>query len=141
MALELEDMRSLIVMARHRSLRQAAIEMNVRQSTLSRRLHAMDGDLGVHLFERSTAGTRLTAVGHEFLAKARQIVEEADTAFAKLRTRALGKSGQLTIGVYTSFSAGNLRATLLEHRERFPMSTFIRWMDSATICSEIWQPA
>ncbi len=120
MALELHDLRSLIVMARHRSLRQAAIEMNVRQSTLSRRLHSMDHDLGVRLFERSTAGTRLSDVGHEFLAKARQIVEEADTAFARLRTRALGKTGQLTIGVYTSFSTGNLWATLREHRERFP---------------------
>ncbi|MFX9058246.1 LysR substrate-binding domain-containing protein, partial [Acinetobacter baumannii] len=31
-----------------------------------------------------------------------------------------GEAGRLTIGFYTSLSAGNLRATLLDFKQRFP---------------------
>ncbi|MGC0320869.1 DNA-binding transcriptional LysR family regulator [Bradyrhizobium sp. USDA 326] len=39
---------------------------------------------------------------------------------ARLRSRSRGVSGRLTVGIQTSLSAGNLRATLLEHRDRYP---------------------
>ncbi|WOH57833.1 LysR substrate-binding domain-containing protein [Bradyrhizobium sp. BWC-3-1] len=39
---------------------------------------------------------------------------------ARLKIRSRGESGRLIIGIHTSLSAGNLRATLLEHRQRFP---------------------
>ena len=39
---------------------------------------------------------------------------------ARLKTRSRGESGGLTIGVHASLSAGNLRATLIEHRRAFP---------------------
>ena len=31
-----------------------------------------------------------------------------------------GEAGRLTIGFYTSLSAGNLRATLMDYSQRFP---------------------
>ena len=39
---------------------------------------------------------------------------------ARLKTRSRGESGRLTIGVHASLSAGNLRATLMDHRRTFP---------------------
>lgn len=120
MTVELRDLRWAIVAARHRSLRRAAEELNVRQSTLSRGLRSLEHQLGANLFERTNGGTRPTIEGQEFLDAATRIVEETEAIAARLKTRSRGESGRLTIGVHASLSAGNLRATLIEHRRRFP---------------------
>ncbi|MGY4356354.1 DNA-binding transcriptional LysR family regulator [Bradyrhizobium sp. i1.3.6] len=117
---EFRDLRWAIVASQHRSLRQAAEALNIKQSTLSRRLRNLECKLGSTLFERTNGGTRPTIEGQEFLDAARRIVGETDTMTARLKTRSRGESGRLTIGIHTSLSAGNLRATLLEHRHRFP---------------------
>ncbi len=106
--------------AQHRSLRKAAESRKTRQSTLSRRLRDLELRLGVILFERTNGGTRPTLIGHEFLEAARRIVEDADVAFLRLKARCRGENGRLAIGIYPSLSTGNMRATLMEHRRRFP---------------------
>lgn len=45
--MELRDLRLALVTSQHRSLRQAAEALNIRQSTLSRRLHEIERQLGV----------------------------------------------------------------------------------------------
>jgi DNA-binding transcriptional LysR family regulator len=119
-SVELRDMRWAIVAAQHRSLRQAADTLNVRQSTLSRRLRALEYRLGAVLFERTNGGTRPTRVGREFLDTASRIVEETEAAFARLKSRSHGESGRLAVGVCMALSTGNLRATLMEHQRRYP---------------------
>lgn len=120
MVVELRDLRWAIVAGRHRSLRQAAETLNIRQSTLSRRLRDVEYRLGATLFERTNGGTRPTAAGQEFLEAAQRIIGETDTAFSRVKSGSSGKSGRLTIGVNTSMSAGNLRAILTEYQRRFP---------------------
>jgi DNA-binding transcriptional LysR family regulator len=117
---ELQDLRWAIVASQHRSLRQAAETLNIRQSTLSRGLRDLEYRLGAVLFVRTSGGTHPTAAGLEFLETARRIVDDTDAAFSRLKTHYHGESGRLTIGVYTSFATGNLRATLMEHLHRFP---------------------
>jgi DNA-binding transcriptional LysR family regulator len=120
MAIELKDLRWALLVAQHRSLRQSAELLNVRQSTLSRRLTDIESTLGVILFERTNVGTRPTDEGIEFLKGARGIIEAVDETISRLRTRSRGESGRLTIGIHASPSAGNLRTILTEHRRRFP---------------------
>lgn len=118
--MELRELRWAIVASQHRSLRQAAETLRVRQSTLSRRLRNLEYRLGSDLFERTNGGTHPTLIGQEFLTIARRIVEEADAAFARLKATSSGQAGRLTIGVYVSLATGNLRATLAEYHRRFP---------------------
>jgi DNA-binding transcriptional LysR family regulator len=73
MSVEFRELRWAIVASQHRSLRQAAEALNIRQSTLSRRLGNMECRLGMKLFERTNGGTYVTAAGREFLASARFI--------------------------------------------------------------------
>jgi DNA-binding transcriptional LysR family regulator len=117
---EIRDLKRAIVAAQHRSLRQAAEALDIRQTTLSRRLRDLEYQLGATLFERTNGGTRPTVPGQEFLDAARRIVEETEAITPHLKTRSRGESGRLTNGVHASLSAGNLRATLIEHRRRFP---------------------
>ena len=77
--IELRDLRLALVTSQPRSLRQAAEALNIRQSTLSRRLHEIERQLGVVLFERPKGATRLTTVGLEFVARAKRILDDVDT--------------------------------------------------------------
>ncbi|MBV8457892.1 MAG: LysR family transcriptional regulator, partial [Acetobacteraceae bacterium] len=113
-------LRWAIVAAQYRSLRHAAETLHIRQSTLSRGLRALEYQLGSVLFERTNGGTRPTIEGHEFLESARRIVEETEAISERFKNRSRGESGRLAIGVHASLSAGNLRASLIEHRRRFP---------------------
>jgi DNA-binding transcriptional LysR family regulator len=81
---ELRDLKWAIVASQRRSLRRAADALNVRQSTLSCRLHDLEYRLGSELFERTNGGTHPMPIGREFLEIARRIVEEADAAFLGL---------------------------------------------------------
>jgi len=92
-SVELRDLRWAIITAQHRSLRQAAETLNIRQSTLSRRLQDMEYRLGAELFERTNGGTRPTIAGLEFLSTARHILAETDAALRKLQTRSRGENG------------------------------------------------
>ncbi len=58
--------------------------------------------------------------GLEFIETARRILDDIDSAVRRLNASSHGESGRLTIGVYASLAAGNLRATLAEHHRRFP---------------------
>jgi len=118
--IELSDLRRAIAVSQHRSLRQAALTLNIRQSTLSRRLRDIEYRLGACLFERTNGGTRPTAIGLEFLEVARRILDESDSAFRKLKSRSRGEHGRISIGVYASLATGNMQATLAEHHRRFP---------------------
>jgi DNA-binding transcriptional LysR family regulator len=118
--MELRDLRWAIVASRHRSLRRAAETLNIRQSTLSRRLRDLEYRLGAALFERTNGGTHPTIIGREFLEIAHHILEETDAAFARFKALSSGQAGRSTIGVYVSLATGNLRATLAEYHRRFP---------------------
>jgi DNA-binding transcriptional LysR family regulator len=118
--IELSDLRRAIAVSQHRSLRQAAQTLNIRQSTLSRRLRDIEYCLGACLFERTNGGTRPTGIGLEFLEVARRILDQSDSAFRKLKSRSRGEHGRISIGVYASLATGNMQATLAEHHRRFP---------------------
>jgi DNA-binding transcriptional LysR family regulator len=120
LTVELRDLRWAIAISQHRSLRQAAETLNIRQSTLSRRLREVEDRLGANLFERTNGGTQPTIAGLEFIETARRILDDIDSAVRRLNARSHGESGRLTIGVYSSLTAGNFRATLAEHHRRFP---------------------
>lgn len=119
-SIELRDLRWAIAAAEHRSLRQAAEVLNIRQSTLSRALRDIEHHLNAVLFERTTGGTSPTVEGREFVEAAKRIVEDTDAIIARLKKRSRGESGKLIVGVHASLLAGNLRATLIEHHQRFP---------------------
>lgn len=58
--------------------------------------------------------------GRDFLRAARSILEQMDTLVTTAHRTGRGEAGRLTIGFYTSLSAGNMRAALVDHTQRFP---------------------
>jgi DNA-binding transcriptional LysR family regulator len=120
MPVELRHLRYAIAAADYRSLRRAAEALHLKQSTLSRCMRDLEGELKVLLFERSRAGVRPTEAGTAFISGARRVVQEVDGITDIARAAGRSEVGRLTIGFYTSLSTGNLRATLLDYMQRYP---------------------
>ena len=102
------------------SFRQAAELLSVRQSTLSRVIRQLEYSIGMAIFERSSGGIKPTAPGQSFLRMAKIILEQVDALVIAAKSNGRGEAGRLAIGFYSSLSAGNLRATLVDFRQRFP---------------------
>ncbi|MCZ4107033.1 LysR family transcriptional regulator [Brevundimonas diminuta] len=118
--IELRQLRYLINAAEAGSFSRAARSMNIKQPTLSRHILQVEKRLGMTLFDRKTRGATLTADGATYLRIARRIMKEWDELNAWVKATNNGHAGKLSVGFYTSFSAGNLRATLSEFSDRFP---------------------
>jgi DNA-binding transcriptional LysR family regulator len=85
--MNLRHIRYFIAVAEERHFSRAAMRVGIEQSPMSRAVRALERDVGVTLFERSTRGSRLTPAGVLFLQHARSIVESLESA--KLAMRAL----------------------------------------------------
>lgn len=94
--------------------------MNIKQATLSRHILEIEKRLGIMLFDRKTRGASLTPSGETYLRTALHIVREFEELNGWVSATKKGHAGKLAIGFYTSFSAGNLRATLTEFGEHHP---------------------
>lgn len=119
-AFTLQHLRYAILAADHGSFRRAADALLVRQSTLSRCVRKLEESVGMVVFERSSGGVSATPAGRNFLRVARSILEQLDALLATAHGTGRGEAGRLAIGFYTSLSAGNFRASLMDFRKRFP---------------------
>lgn len=118
--IELRQLRYLIAAAEAGSFSRAARILNIKQATLSRHILTVEKRLGMTLFDRKTRGATLTPNGKTYLRTVERIVNEFAEVNAWVKATNNGHAGRLSVGFYTSFSAGNLRATLSEFSEKFP---------------------
>ena len=119
-AIDLKQLRFAVAADDCGSLRRAADALYVRHSVLSRSILQLEHLIGSQLFDRSSGGVKPTSTGRRALRIARLILEQAEALVDIGRSEGAGDGGRLAIGFFTSMSTGNLRATLLEYRRRFP---------------------
>lgn len=75
--LDWDDLRFFLAVARHRTLAGAARHLHVTQSTVSRRLAALQAGIGVRLLQRAADGYTLTLAGESIRAHVERV--EAET--------------------------------------------------------------
>lgn len=119
-AISFQHLRYAIVAADHGSFRSAAETLMVQQTTLSRCVRQLEHTIGTPVFDRYSGGVRVTRFGQSFLRIARSILEQVDSIVSSAQMTRRGEFGRLSIGFYTSLSAGNLRAALVEYTRQFP---------------------
>jgi Bacterial regulatory helix-turn-helix protein, lysR family len=120
LAIDLQHLRYAVAARVQGSFRRAAESLLIQQSTLSRCIRQLEHSIGMTIFERSSGGVRATDAGRDFLHLARSILEQVDSLVTRAHRSGRGEAGRLTIGFYTSLTAGNLRATLADYARRFP---------------------
>lgn len=114
------DWRAFLAVARSGSTLAAARTMRVSQTTVARRIAALEEALGLPLFERRPAGYALTEAGAALVDRA-QAIEQAALA-AEAHGRAAGRNvhGVVRITSEEVFSASLLEPHLLDLRDRYP---------------------
>lgn len=77
--LEWDNIRHFLQVVRAGSVRQASQQLGVNQTTVSRRIGALEEQLDNKLFDRSVNGWLITAVGERLIETAERMEEEAHT--------------------------------------------------------------
>src|SRR5919108_4430370 len=105
MDVHLRDLRYFVAVARELSFTRAAEELYVSQPALSKQIRALERQLRVDLFERTSGGVRLTRAGTELIPHAERMVQSWEAA-----KQALSKASacSLMIGMHTSPGRGLL---------------------------------
>ena len=113
------DLRFFLAVAEEGSLRAAARRLEHSQPTVGRRVHALEDELGVALFDRLPGGHSLTAQGEALLPHARAMREAAEALDRQLAGKAGGISGSVRVAV--GESVGNfLSSRVAELRDALP---------------------
>lgn len=118
--LNLDLLRSFFAVAEFGSLSQAAEQLHVSQSTLTRQVQTLEAEIGGPLFERGHRGVALTTAGHVLLAGMRPVVAQADLVISEARKLARGQSASLRIGYLMSAADEYLNPALASLRKSHP---------------------
>jgi len=84
--MDIEQARTFLAITAHGSFLEAARQLHLTQSTVSARIHRLEGELGTRLFVRNRSGASLTPSGRRFLEYANARVVEP---LPRARARAL----------------------------------------------------
>lgn len=94
--MDVNELRALIAVAEHGSLKAAARALDLDRSTLRRRLDALEARFEAPLIVRAQRGSELTQAGLEAVARARRIVEQTQ-GLLQVGRDALEPQGSVTL--------------------------------------------
>lgn len=118
--MELTQLRYVLAVAETRNFTRAAQQCHVVQSALSHQIKALEHELGVDLFARTSRRVDVTAAGEAFLPAARACLDAAERA----RVDAVATSGEicgtLAVGAIPTVSGVDLPAALGKLRHEHP---------------------
>jgi DNA-binding transcriptional LysR family regulator len=95
--LDLKRIQAFYLVAKHGSLRLAALRLNQTIPAISTRLKRLEEELGVTLFERLPNRLVLTQVGTQFLIEAEGLLDRARQALMSLNSAAASPGGRISI--------------------------------------------
>ncbi|MGH1345853.1 MAG: LysR family transcriptional regulator [Nannocystales bacterium] len=94
-----DDLKLLLTVGRHESLRAAAAELGCSHATVSRRLAELNAALGVRLFRRDGRRFEPTEAGIELIETAARIEEQVDAATRRVAGRDLKLRGVVRVAM------------------------------------------
>jgi DNA-binding transcriptional LysR family regulator len=110
----------VLAAADKRSFRQAAMELGVGESTISRGIRDLEDEIGVALFIRHPGGVRLTNAGAKFLNDARMAIDHVEYALRDAGAAGRGEVGMVRIGILSSLASGFLPDLLQAYQAENP---------------------
>jgi molybdate transport repressor ModE-like protein len=114
------DVKALLAVARGGSTAAAARELGVNQTTVARRLEALERDLDVRLVERSQTGASLTEAGLGLVADCEAMERAAISLRQKVDAHRRGVAGVLRVTLSEMLAASIITPLLPEFREIYP---------------------
>ncbi|ALV05178.1 LysR family transcriptional regulator [Roseateles depolymerans] len=89
--MDLQQLRTFTVIAREGSLARASAQLFLSQPAISAQLKALESELGVKLFDRTSKGMTLTFAGRDLLQEASNNLAAATNILALRRNLTTGR--------------------------------------------------
>src|SRR5579883_2043816 len=117
--MELRHLHYFVVLAHRLHFTQAAEELAIAQPALSQQIQALERELGVRLFERTSRHIRLTEAGQTLLLHAERVLALVDTLSAEMHAYTLLQRGRLRIGLLPSLGVSWLSGLFARFHARY----------------------
>jgi DNA-binding transcriptional LysR family regulator len=129
---ELRHLRYFVAVAEELHFGRAAARLRIAQPPLSRQIHALEGEIGTELFDRSRRRVELTRAGKVLLDEVRRTFAQIDRAVDLARRAGRGESGALSIGFVSAVTHTSLPVILRAFRRNFGhVELYLREMSPA----------
>ena len=116
MKVDWDHLRFFLVLARAKTLTNAARLIGVEHSTVARRIQALESTLGTQLFKREATGYELTSEGLALVPR----VEQMEQSFIQIDKRHDPLQGRVRIGAPEGFGTAFLARLLAEFSQHYP---------------------
>jgi DNA-binding transcriptional LysR family regulator len=119
--MELRHLRYFVCVADELHFGRAARRLGISQPPLSQQIRALEEELGLELFDRTSRRVELTDAGRIFLTEAQLTLEQATHAMSVARRVQSGEAGELSIGFAPSVPFVPVFASaLVQFRQSYP---------------------
>ncbi len=116
--MDIKSIRTLVTIADHRSFQTTAQVLEMSVSNVSLQVQALEADLGIKLFDRSSRPPSLTEIGKDFVVRSRELLISWDNLSSNVIDNP--RYGALKIGAVHTSVAGGVSKALGCLRKRDP---------------------
>lgn len=120
----LNDMALFVEVAKSMSFRRAAETLGMPNSTLSRRISALEKAIGLRLMHRTTRKLELTEAGLIYFERCKRIVDEARLAHEELGGILANPTGVLRVSLPVDFATSYLAPLIADFARTYPGISF-----------------
>lgn len=136
--MDLASLNTFIAIAEHGSFSRAGEQLHITQPAVSKRLAALEEQLGAQLFDRLGREVRLTQAGETLLPRAYRIVNELEDSKRALSNLNNLVSGKLSLATSHHIGLRRLPPILREYTHKFPQVELdIRFLDSEVAYNDV----
>jgi DNA-binding transcriptional LysR family regulator len=119
--LDLRQLKYFVAVAEELHFGRAAASLHISQPPLSLKIRALEDELGLVLFKRTSRHVELTPAGKILLQQARELMVDADRFVKLAASLNSGVAGSLSVGYTAVMTYGLLPNVVLAFKERFPL--------------------
>ncbi|MBR9841480.1 LysR family transcriptional regulator [Salipiger thiooxidans] len=134
--MDTRQLKTLLAIQSHGTFAQAADVVGLTPSAVSQQVHALENELGVTIFDRSSRPPKVTPSGLQVIEMARDILRREEDTKASLRGDQI--AGTLMLGSVRSSALNLLPRALVQMRQRYPdLKPNLRVSLSSTLIADV----
>jgi DNA-binding transcriptional LysR family regulator len=136
--MDVASLKAFLSVAEHGSFSTASEHLFLTQPAISKRIAALESELGTPLFDRIGRQTTLTQAGKALLPRAQEILREIEDSKRAIRNLSGDVSGLLSIGTSHHIGLHRLPPVLRAFTKAYPdVELDIHFMDSEEACRAV----
>ncbi len=118
--MELRQLQYFVKVAKKQHVTQAAAELHVAQSAVSRQIHQLEEELGMQLFVQKGRNLQLTPVGKLFLIRIDEMLNGLDKTVMEMREFLDPEKGEIRIGFPHTLGISLIPTVVADFRKGHP---------------------